>query len=650
MIRRIIAAVVVATGLTAVTAPAWAEPGSATVSLVAQSPWIAYDGDLALELRITGNTDETTLRLQLHRTVDRRGLFALREGTLGEPLGDPVEMAVANVLNSAGVASLVLQVGTEGRLESRPGGVYPLTVTLLDARGTALDRLITPLVHLPVIPVGEAAAHRPLLVGITFAVEGPPPLRPDSQLRPDRATVRHMDAVVRAALGHPDVAMDVRLPPATVLGLARSDDLDHARLLADLVRTEGTGFRLQSSPFVTADPEAWRQAGRPDVHRDLLDHGDRVLMDQLGMVPDRSIAVLPPTAVPATLDLLGQLGAERFIVSADHLEPRPSAASAESTLPARLVAGDGSAHAALVADPDLARHLTDPQGAVSAAQHLLADMALLAWSDPTVTRIAVLTAPDGLPIDALTLDLVLGALEGAPFLRVTPLPDLFDAALATDAAAAVTYELWPDAVTSMSRRATDRSLAETTVAAYTAILGGPHPDAAALNDLLEVTAAAELDTDTMNAYLAAVYTAVSDVLGAFTTPADQSVRLTGRRADIPFSVHNGLSTDARVVLVLQSDGRLEFPEGAVLPVVLTPGNNRIAIPVQARTSGDARLQVTVRSPDDAQLLQLRSVHLTVRTTSLSGVGVLLFVGAIVVLAIWWVRAARVRSGRPEEST
>jgi hypothetical protein len=370
----------------------------------------------------------------------------------------------------------------------------------------------------------------------------------------------------------------------------------------------------------------------------------------LGVIPDRSIAVLPTTAVAATLDLLGQLGAERFIVSADHLEPRPSAASAESTLPARLVADDGTAYPALVADPDLARHLTDPQGAVSAAQYLLADMALLAWSDPTVTRMAVLTAPDDLPIDALTLDLVLGVLEKAPFLRVRPLPDLFDAALAADAAAAVTYDLWPDAITSMSRRATDRSLAEQTVAAYTAILGGPHPNAAALNDLLEVTAAAELDTDTMNAYLTAVYASVSEVLDAFTTPPDQSVRLTGRSADIPFSVHNGLSTDARVVLVLQSDGRLEFPEGAVLAVVLVPGNNRIAIPVRARTSGNARLQVTVRSPDDARLLQLRSAHLMVRTTSLSGVGVLLFVGAVAVLAIWWVRAARVRSGRPEEST
>ncbi|MGZ0184430.1 MAG: DUF6049 family protein [Acidimicrobiales bacterium] len=650
MRRLLLAAIVAVVGLLAATGPAVAEPGSATLSLVAQSPWIADDGDLALELRIAGNTAETTLRLQLHRTVDRRGLLALRDGLLGDPLGGPVDMEVTDVLNSAGIASLVLQVGTEGRLSSRPGGVYPLTVTLVGADGSPLDSLITPLVHLPIIPKGEAAAHRPLLVGITLTVDGPPPLRPDGLLRPDRATLHQMEAVVRAAQGHPDIPMDVRLPPATVLSLARSDDLDHARLLADLVHTVEERFRLQSSPFVTADPEAWRRAGRSDVHRDLLDHGDRVLIDQLGVIPDRSIAVLPTTAVAATLDLLGQLGAERFIVSADHLEPRPSAASAESTLPARLVADDGTAYPALVADPDLARHLTDPQGAVSAAQYLLADMALLAWSDPTVTRMAVLTAPNDLPIDALTLDLVLGVLEKAPFLRVRPLPDLFDAALAADAAAAVTYDLWPDAITSMSRRATDRSLAEQTVAAYTAILGGPHPNAAALNDLLEVTAAAELDTDTMNAYLTAVYTSVSEVLDAFTTPPDQSVRLTGRSADIPFSVHNGLSTDARVVLVLQSDGRLEFPEGAVLAVVLVPGNNRIAIPVRARTSGNARLQVTVRSPDDARLLQLRSAHLMVRTTSLSGVGVLLFVGAIAVLAIWWVRAARVRSGRPEEST
>ena len=264
-------------------------------------------------------------------------------------------------------------------------------------------------------------------------------------------------------------------------------------------------LHLRSSPFVTADPEAWRKAGRPDVHRDLMDHGDQVLNDLLGMAPDRRVSVLRSTAVPATLDLLGRLGAISHVVSAERLDPRPVTASYGSTYPARLLDSSGVAQPALVADPDLARHLVNPRGSVSAAQHLLADLALLAWSDPTVTRTAIVTMPEALVVDALTLDLVLGAVEDAPFLHLRSLPELFEASLATDAAAAVTYELWPEPVTPVSRRATDRSLAETAVAAYTAILGGPHPDAAALNDLLEVTAAAELDGDAMDAYLSTVY-------------------------------------------------------------------------------------------------------------------------------------------------
>ena len=404
-------------------------------------------------------------------------------------------------------------------------------------------------------------------------------------------------------------------------------------------------LHLRSSPFVTADPEAWRKAGRPDVHRDLMDHGDQVLNDLLGMAPDRRVSVLGSTAVPATLDLLGRLGAIGHVVSAERLDPRPVTASYGSTYPARLLDSSGVAQPALVADPYLARHLVNPRGSVSAAQHLVADLALLAWSDPTVTRTAIVTMPESLVVDALTLDLVLGAIEDAPFLHLQSLPELFEASLATDAAAAVTYELWPEPVTPVSRRATDRSLAETAVAAYTAILGGPHPDAAALNDLLEVTAAAELDGDAMDAYLSTVYDTVSGVLDEFTTPANQSVRLTARRANLPFTIHNGLNTNARVVLVLQSDGRLDFPEGEAIEAILVPGRNRIAVPVRARTSGDARLRVTVRSPDDARLLQLQSVQLMVRTTSLPGVGVALFIGALAVLAIWWIRLARVRSRR-----
>ncbi|MEC9057739.1 MAG: DUF6049 family protein [Actinomycetota bacterium] len=621
-----------------------ADSGSASLGLIAQSPWIDNAGDLAIQLRITGDAHNTVLRLSLHPAVDRRGLLALRDDPILKIPDSTLSIDVDDVINSAGVASLTLPVGPDGILRSRPGEVSPLTVELLTDDGRSLDRLTTPVVHLPLIPTGEAAAHRPLLVTLSLNIDGPPPLHPDGRIEPDEATVRYLSAVVDAVLDHPRVPVDISLPPATVAGLAHSDDLIHARLLADLeAAVQMGGLHLRSSPFVTADPEAWRRAGRPDVHRDLMDHGDQVLTELLGTTPDRTVAVLGSTAVPATLDLLGRLGAIGHVVSAERLDPRPITASYGSTYPARLLDSSGVAHPALVADPDLARHLVDPRGSVSATQQLVADLALLAWSDPTVTRTAIVTMPEALVVDALTLDLVLGAVEDAPFLHLRSLPDLFDASLTTEAAAAVTYELWPEPVTPVSRRATDRSLAETAVAAYTAILGGPHPDAAALNDLLEMTAAAELDGDAMDAYLSTVYDTVSGVLDEFTTPTSQSVRLTARRADLPFTIHNGLDTDARVVLVLQSDGRLDFPAGDVIEAVLVPGRNRIAVPVQARTSGDARLQVTVRSPDDARLLQLQSVQLMVRTTSLPGVGVALFVGALAVLAIWWIRLARVRS-------
>ena len=626
--------------------PTMADSGSASLGLIAQSPWIDNEGDLAIQLRITGDAQDTILRVGLHPAVDRRGLLALRDNPILEMPESTLSIDVDDIINSAGVASLILPVSPEGILRSHPGEVSPLTVELLTANGHSLDRLTTPVVHLPLIPAGEAAAHRPLLVAISLNIDGPPPLHPDGRIEPDEATVRYLGAVVDAALDHPSVPVDISLPPATVASLAHSDDLVHARLLADLEAAVQIGsLQLRSSPFVTADPEAWRKAGRPDVHRDLMDHGDQVLNELLGMAPDRTVAVLRSPAVPATLDLLGRLGVISHVVSAERLDPRPITASYGSTYPARLLNSSGVAQPALVADPDLARHLVNPRGSVSAAQHLVADLALLAWSDPTVTRTAIVTMPEALVVDALTLDLVLGAVEDAPFLHLRSLPELFEASLATDAAAAVTYELWPDPVTPVSRRATERSLAETAVAAYTAILGGPHPDAAALNDLLEVTAAAELDGDAMDAYLSTVYDTVSGVLDEFTTPANQSVRLTARRADLPFTIHNGLNTNARVVLVLQSDGRLDFPEGDAIEAILLPGRNRIALPVRARTSGDARLRVTVRSPDDARLLQLQSVQLMVRTTSLPGVGVALFIGALAVLAIWWIRLARVRSAR-----
>ena len=127
-----------------VATPTMADSGPASLDLIAQSPWIDNEGDLAIQLRITGDAHNTVLRLGLHPAVDRRGLLALKDNPILKMPESTLSIDVDDVINSAGVASLTLPVSPDGILRSRPGEVSPLTVELLAVDGRSLDRLTTP--------------------------------------------------------------------------------------------------------------------------------------------------------------------------------------------------------------------------------------------------------------------------------------------------------------------------------------------------------------------------------------------------------------------------------------------------------------------------------------------------------------------------
>lgn len=129
--------------------------------------------------------------------------------------------------------------------------------------------------------------------------------------------------------------------------------------------------------------------------------------------------------------------------------------------------------------------------------------------------------------------------------------------------------------------------------------------------------------------------------------SEGSFRLTSREATIPLTLVNNVDAEMRVSLLLQSE-KLDFvgPDGsttgaAAMPLTLAPGNNPVVVPVEARTSGEFPLLISVRSPDGA--LSLATARLTVRSTFLSGMGVALSAGAGLFLAVWW--ASHWRSAR-----
>ena len=144
-------------------------------------------------------------------------------------------------------------------------------------------------------------------------------------------------------------------------------------------------------------------------------------------------------------------------------------------------------------------------------------------------------------------------------------------------------------------------------------------------------------------YLGAFYTIISKVSKQFTAPEEQSVRLTSRQAEIPFTIENQLDNPANVSIHLKSDGRIRFPEGETVNTTLLPGNNRISLLVEARTSGDSLIEIRVYSPDENNLIELESTRILIRTTKLSGVGVFLLIIALGVIAFWWFRSNRTRN-------
>jgi hypothetical protein len=81
--------------------------------------------------------------------------------------------------------------------------------------------------------------------------------------------------------------------------------------------------------------------------------------------------------------------------------------------------------------------------------------------------------------------------------------------------------------------------------------------------------------------------------------------------------------------------KLEFPEGEPIALVLTEPSTRIDIPVRARTSGAFLLQISVTTPDGQRRLAMS--RYTVRSTAVSGAGLVLSVGAGVFLVVWWAR-------------
>jgi hypothetical protein len=157
----------------------------------------------------------------------------------------------------------------------------------------------------------------------------------------------------------------------------------------------------------------------------------------------------------------------------------------------------------------------------------------------------------------------------------------------------------------------------------------------ALDRQVLIAQTAGLDDDTRATYLDGVSGAIDEQLSSIVPPAAQTVTLTDRAGDIPLTIDNQLDYPVEVRIVLES-AKLEFPEGNVRKVTLPPSTpTQVDVPVESKASGAFPLDVEVQSADGR--VSLGSSRVTVRSTAISGVGLLLSIGAGAFLLLWWAR-------------
>ena len=605
------------------------------LSLLEQPVWSENNNSFKLSLSIKHLDEGDLIEIYTLEELNRNSLKESFISKNSEPTENSFQITLTQeqIIKKEITVELNTNSPTNNSVFSEPGTVRPLIVKSYTSDQKNSETLVFPLIHLP-----KTEKLNTISLAFIFQINAKPPLQHDGTYIIDREAITQITNLVETLKNNPEIKITISLPPATLSSLSQSKNPKDELLLLDIKNLAKTQLHIISSPFVTSDPEAWRLIDRFETYNDLLNRGDRQLTNQLQIEPDRSFSFVANSAVIETLDALNKVGIKTFITEFSHIDPTPE----NKIDPFISLQGDnGKVFKVFILDDTINFYLNKLENKNSDMQFLLGDLSLMAMDESKEEKNLIVKIPTDL--SGNLLNQFLTTLQNFPKINIKALPNLVDHAEKNQKVDKTKYVLWNKSPQDISTRAPNQNLAKAAIRAYSEVIGKPHPNTSFLYELLDTTSASELNENDTSKYFTTIYEEIVKVIDGFTSPENQNVRLTSRKAELPFTLQNNLNHDANVVLILQSDGRISFPAGQTLEVKLNPGTNKIKIPVSSRASGDSQIRIGVRSPDKEHLLQLDSNSLLIRTTRLSGVGILLFVSAVFFLAFWWLRSRRLRS-------
>lgn len=582
-------------------------------------------GGLRLLARTVETTDEFVLGLQLPGVVDEDDIVVLavhrpvadraefRTSLDGEDLGAPLIRRVTAVsqLSPTIRGSVRLEIDRDTVAATLPDdGVYPVSVELRAADQTTIGRLITHLVR-----VGTPLPT-PVRVALSLVMDVAPEVAPTGNIAEGDPTARWIDTLV----ARPELPFTVQ-PTPLLLEQFRSDPRVR-RFIARLASAE-----VVAAPYVPIDARGLELAGLGDRADALFARGVASLTDLLGREPITTRWLSTDEPEPAELRLWYERGVRDVVIALDRVD---------LAAPVEVVSDTGQLRA-LVAPSWFSA--TDPADAVLGAHHVLAELAVMALTEP-VDAATVLLFDTEQPFDQTYIDELLDGLAGSGVIDPVSLSTAVSVPQLVDRSGRPAV-IAPDGEPS-ERIAGDLALylgAVSTLQSYRSMIN--EEDTSRLHDDLAerllLALGRGISGPQRDAVARATIAAVQVEIAAVEPPPLGGVSLTSREATAPFAFRNTADYPLRVEVRFLADKArfLDFDDGETTTIVLAPGITTREFRVQALSAGSFPLRIEMFSPDGR--LELGAVDLTMRSTVPSGVGVALTVGAVIVLVAWWGR-------------
>lgn len=621
-----------------------------------------------------GDVAAPRLVIEVHDATDSRA--ALAEALIAADAELPARLATRDV--SLGPDLLAGEV-TAGSvtlddedlrvtgITARPG-VHPIRVSVVS--GTAvLDTTVTAVVVL------DGPVATPLDTIVTWPLTGPP-MRGVGGAHPARADVAWRDGGRLQRLLRAAETASVTLTP--IVGTHQLEDLldradgfesggrtvsaqdPESRLAADRAARLTELLATSPSPPMTtvyADADLAAMAAAPapldSQAPELIREGVRrlqVLMPNVGVDQSTFAATVPMS--PEALDLVT---AGHVLLPFGATTAARGTAVASSDLPAPTMSDDalrqvrtpaGRVVLASVADPFVTAMLVGdgPSSPVARSQALTAMTAQLWFEDPDERRTLLLLPPADWDPAPRVPELVLDALDDAPWIAATtPITvsvgrtiGALPAITVGDAATAV-----PDALVGPLQRANIELVAVLDALPGDADVVDDREAGLLYDELLRATSGWWRGPDEARAIALVrdVQSAIDRAYGSVVVSEASGITLTSESGNIPVTIQRPDPTSIDVVVQIEGGtGALAWPAGQSVPVTLQGGATQtVSIAVEARTRGTFPITVIVRDPLGRRELDRATLRVTSTAVSRPALFAVVGIAALVALAGSWRR-------------